>query len=394
MPEPTEPNRGLPVLADEYNLCNLLGYNGKYPWFVVHNTDECYQTFWIDKDTKRVVTEFNEDLNLREISAPTGALKTLQGRLSALIFNKLPKHPCNFAYMSGRNVRHAAEAQVDGDVLIRIDLKDFFGNHFEPYVRAKLHELTGYSKDICWFITKLCSLRGSLPQGAVSSPVLSVVLNHDMDDRIAVIAAEHNMVYTRYADDLCFSGVDRNDVYLHDFVEEVARAVHPFRTNWKKVDIMRNRSKSFVCGIEARHLSNEDVTPFFTRGQVGNPRGLKFSSTSTKVVLAGSKPMTEEEVSALIAEIQPELTSSPSIEIRPKRFYMQSIKRMLGMHLTDGIKYPRDKYNKMRVEAMLAGKGANIDLPRFRGRLAFMRLVDPAKADKIDAIVNKHRGNS
>ena len=102
--------------------------------------------------------------------------------------------------------------------------------------------------------------------------------------------------------------------------------------------------------------------------------------------------MSEEAVEALIAEIRAELVSSPDADIRPKRFYMQSIKRMLGMHLTDGINYPRDKYKKMRVEAMLVAKGAtNVDVPRFRGRLAFMRMVDPDKAAKIDAIIIKHR---
>lgn len=379
---PQTPNHGLPIIVDEYNLCNLLGYNGKYPWHIVHNTVDCYQTFWIDKDTKRIVQEFNEDLNLREISAPANGVKKLQGRLAGLIFNKLPKHPCNFAYMSGKNVRHAAEHQVDGDVLIRIDMKDFFTHHYEPYVRSKLHELTGYSKELCWFITKLCSLRGSLPQGAVTSPVLSVVLNYDMDVRISEIARAHNLVYTRYADDLCFSGVDRDDTYLHQFIEEVAEAAHPFRVNWKKVEIMRNRAKSFVCGVEVRNF--EDALP------EAEIEGYTKKATQTKITITRTSPVTATELEELVETVK--YLYGNDVAIRPKRFYMQSIKRMLGMHLTDGINYPREKYKRMRLEAMLVAKGAeNVDVPRFRGRLAFMRLVDPDKAAKIDAILNKHR---
>lgn len=385
MKEPETPKNNLPVLIDEYNLCNLLGYNGKYPWFVVHNTHECYTKFWIDKDTKRIVNEFSEDLNLREIAAPAAALKNLQGRLSALIFNKLPKHDANYAYMTGRNVRHAAEAQGENDVLIRIDMKDFFGHHFEPYVRAKLHELTGYSKELCWFITKLCSLEGSLPQGAVTSPVLSVVLNKDMDDRISEIAAEHNFIYTRYADDLCFSGVDRDDTFIRSFIDEVALSVHPFRVNWKKVDIMRNKSRSYVCGVEAKNFRT-DVP------QTEIP-GFKTKVTATKLTVSRSTPMSDEELQELSRTVMG-IYGNDVIEVRPKKFYMQSIKRMLGMHLTGGIHYPRDKYSKMRVEAMLVGKGANINVARFRGRLAFMRMVDPAKASKIDAILAKYRRDS
>jgi hypothetical protein len=349
----------------------------------VHNAAECYQTFWIDKDTKCVVSEYNEDLNLREISAPNGSLKTLQGRLAGLVLSKLPKHDCNYAYMSGRNVRQAADTQVDGDVLIRIDLKDFFTHHYEPYVRAKLHELTGYSKEMCWFITKLCSLRGSLPQGAVTSPVLSVVLNYDMDVRISDIAAAHNLVYTRYADDLCFSGSDRNDAHLHSFINEVSHAVHPFRVNWKKVDIMRNSARSFVCGIEVR-----GVTPEMEFNLI-EENGFKVKRTASKLMYTTSKPVADDVITSISNSI---LSTNANVTVRPKRFYMQSIKRMLGMHLTDGINYPRDKYKKMRVEAMLVSKGAtNVNVARFKGRLAFMRLVDPDKANKIDEIINKHR---
>lgn len=352
----------------------------------MHKTESCYKTFWIDKQTKRIHDEFNESLNLREISAPSGSLKELQSRLCGLILSKLPKHPANFAYMSGRNIRNAAEAQVDGDVLIRIDLKDFFGKHYEPYVRSKLHELTGYSKELCWFITKLCSNKGALPQGAVTSPLLSIVLNMDMDNRIAEVAARHNMVYTRYADDLCFSGVDRDDRYIFDFIDEIVFAVHPFSINWNKVDIMRNRYKSFVCGVTVRNATEEQKTELQA---LGERLGMKVKCTSSKVSITKTKLVAGDELTSLKSSVAEVVGSVDNIV--DKRFYMQSIKRMLGMHLTNGIKYPRAKYNQMRLEAMLVAKGADINMSKFRGKLAFMRMVEPARAEKIDAILNKFR---
>lgn len=383
LPSAIQPNHGLPVILDEYNLCNLLGYNGKYPWFIVHKPEDNYSTFWIDKDTKRIVPEFNEALNLREISAPTAALKELQGRLAALIFSKLPKRDCNFAYMSGKNIREAAETQVDGDILIRIDLKNFFGSHLEPYVRAKLHEITGYSKELCWFITKLCSLKGCLPQGSVASPMLSIILNTDMDDRITAIANAHNLVYARYADDLCFSGSERSDVEANSFVEEIADIIHPFQVNWDKVDIMRNETRSYVCGIEVRGNVAEVAEPVLS---IINAYNLDYKQVTGKLVITTKRGPIMSDVYSLIADEYKDYT------VKPKSFYMQSIKRMLGMHLTDGVHYPRAKYNDMRMKAMLVAKGApNIDARKFKGQLAFMRMVDAPKAEKIDQVLTKHR---
>ena len=62
---------------------------------------------------------------------------------------------------------------------------------------------------------------------------------------------------------------------------------------------------------------------------------------------------------------------------------------MLGVNLTDGIKFPRAKYLELRKEAFLITKGEDINLAKFRGRLNFMRLIDPNKARKVEAILSK-----
>ena len=76
--------------------------------------------------------------------------------------------------------------------------------------------------------------------------------------------------------------------------------------------------------------------------------------------------------------------------LKLKRWYIQSIQRMLGLNLTNGVRYPRDKYKRMRLEAMLVAKGAdNINPHKFQGRLSFMRMVDPEKASKIEEVLTK-----
>ena len=377
--QPTEaPTLGLPKLIDEYNLCAILGFSGKFPWFVVHHPEMCYLKFWIDKSTKKIVTEFNPELSLREINAPTKALKELQGRLAYMVFNKLPKHEANFAYMKGKNIKMAADKLAGNDLLIRIDLKDFFPSHSLWYVKNRLHELTGYSEEICWFMARICTLNKKLPQGAVTSPMLSIVLNHDMDVRITEIAAKYGMEYARYADDLCFAGADRSNKMCWDFIHEIRGAIRPFKFNWDKVAIMRNSAYSYVHGVQV-----DGVLPAWY-AKYSDTYQLKPNEDGVFIHKLGHEEMYPAEKDLIAADMP------ANCILREKRWYVQSIQRMLGLHLTAGVKYPRGKYNKMRMEAMLLAKGSNnVNPHKFRGKLAFMRMVDPAKATKIEEVLRK-----
>lgn len=384
--EPTAPRLSeLPLLVDEYNLCNLLGYNGKFPWYAIRHTEDCYTKFWIDKETKRFVGEFNPSLNLREINAPIASLKVLQGRLGALLFNVLPKHPANYAYMSGKNIRDAVENHTEGEVLIRIDMKNFFNMHNELYVRRKLHELTGYNKEICWFITKICSLNGCLPQGSATSPILSVVLNYEMDEAISAIAQKYGMVYTRYADDLCFSGPDKGNSVFWDMIRETSAAVHPFKVNWDKVEIMRNKSYRYLNGIEIR-CGADSIETVSSKVAALFPN-LKIKTQKNKVCLISNTEVPVDVYNSIESTIREKVPNCGSL--LKHHYYVQSIKRMLGVNLTDGIKFPRAKYLELRKEAFLITKGEDINLAKFRGRLNFMRLIDPNKARKVEAILSK-----
>lgn len=356
----------------------MLGFSGKYPWFVVHNTESCYLKFWIDKETKLLVNEYNPELRLREINAPTRALKELQGRLAYSIFNKLPRHEANFAYMKGKNIKMAAEKMSGNDILIRIDLKDFFPSHGEWYIKERLHAITGYPKELCWFMARLCTLHKKLPQGAVTSPVLSIVLNHEMDAKIAEIAAEHGFEYARYADDLCFAGKERDNKACWDFIKKVVPILRPFKVNWDKLAIMRNKAYSYTHGIQI-----DGVLPAwyekYTDRYVCTP-----NNAGVFIHKLGHEEMYPAELELIKADMPSNCIA------KEKKWYVQSIQRMLGLHLTSGVKYPRDKYNKMRMEAMLVAKGSeHVNPHKFRGKLSFMRMVDPAKAKKIEEVLKK-----
>jgi hypothetical protein len=285
-----------------------------------------------DTDAIPVFTPLT-NIKLREIQAPSNGLSEVHRRLNTL-FYKLPIHTANFAYVKGASYIKAAKMHKDGEVLLRIDLKDFFLSHKASLLVKGLQKVTGWTEQVCWVIAKLCTLNGRMPQGTASSPILSIVLNYAMDVAIQDLATEYNLIYTRYSDDLCFSGVDRPNKSMWEFIYGVAGIIKPFQINWDKVNIMRHTTR-----------------------------------------LINSDSVTEE--------------GTPS-----RRIYAQSIKRILGVHLTvpGEIKYPRFKYNQLRLDAMLYARDAmGINKSRFIGRLANLRQVDPRKAEAIDSIVLKFR---
>jgi hypothetical protein len=357
----------LPEIFDEYSLAAVIGTTLKQLWYYIKFNNDQYSIFYIDKDTREIVSEPDPSRRLRTISAPKPGLKYVQGSLAYNIFRKLPMHPANFAYMKGKSIKHAAEKQLPNEVLVKVDLVDFFGSHTERYVIDKLEALTGYSNRICWMIAKLCCKNGRLPQGSPASPVLSIVLNHELDIRLEALATE-GISYARYADDITYSGPDKSNTEYWKLIKDVARVVYPFKVNWDKVDIMRTAAYKYICGF----IIDPSLTPI---------AGMHLTTTSdSKFKYTRREPLTEEQITAMIQDTP----------YTPVYYYVQDIRHMLGLNLSEEVKIPRFKYSKMRQEAMLAGLGYTNEA-KFKGRLSYLRSIEPSRADKIESIFIKYK---
>ena len=129
---------------------------------------------------------------------------------------------------------------------MRIDLKDFF-----PSIkRVDVHRVfknIGYSSNVSGLLAALTTLTEGLPQGAPTSPALSNIIfsHHDVD--ILDFARKNQLFYTRYADDLVFSG----DVKPRDILAFLQNAFSrtEFSINPKKTRVMRRGARQIVNGI-------------------------------------------------------------------------------------------------------------------------------------------------
>ena len=180
--------------------------------------------------------------SFRLIEAPKERLKEIQSRILQLILDRVPAHPAATAFLKGRSIGEALTMHVGQDVLFRIDLKDFFPSIGIGKVRKFFRHL-GYPCDVAECLAKLSTnvaprrvlnqvpeLHRSdserlarlyelphLPQGAPTSPALSNLVAYRLDARLTGLAASFGANYSRYADDLFFSGDRRYANVLNQF---------------------------------------------------------------------------------------------------------------------------------------------------------------------------------
>ncbi|MYN05590.1 RNA-directed DNA polymerase [Pseudoduganella sp. DS3] len=159
----------------------------------------------------------------RIISAPMPRVKRLQYWVLDNILAKVPLHPAAHGFVPGRSIVSNAQPHVGKAVVVNLDLKNFFPSIGLPRIKGIFREL-GYSEQLATTLGLLCTETPSeevsvdgekffvatgeraLPQGAPSSPALTNILCRRLDARVQSCAAKLGFTYTRYADDLTFSG--------------------------------------------------------------------------------------------------------------------------------------------------------------------------------------------
>lgn len=224
-----------------------------------HTVDELARRLGITSDALRAVrpqyTRFNipkRSGGTREILAPVPELKKLQRQILRRVLAKLKAHPNVTGFERNFSIVSNAIPHVDKEMVIHLDLKDFFtsttSKRIEQYFRA-----IGWNSDAAELLTELVTYKGSLPQGAPTSPRLSNLVNYKMDTRLAALAEKFDADYTRYADDLTFSlnrvsGEVRANEIIHA-VKEIARDEGYALHIHKKLRISRKHDRQLVTGL-------------------------------------------------------------------------------------------------------------------------------------------------
>lgn len=219
---------------------------------------------------------------IRLIESPKPRLKELQRRILALILNKIPCHGAVHGFLKGRSIKTFTAPHVGRRVVLRMDLRDFFpsvsGVRIQTFFRT-----AGYPEQVADLLGGICTnavprnvwdgcdvevnrlwearalyARPHLPQGAPTSPALVNICAYRLDCRLAGLAKSEGAEYTRYADDLAFSGGEEFDRGVERFSTHVAAILQEegFHVNHRKTRIMRQGVRQHLAGLVTnQHLN-------------------------------------------------------------------------------------------------------------------------------------------
>jgi retron-type reverse transcriptase len=264
---------GLPVLSSPSDVAAALGLKiPRLRWLSYHSEAAMRMHYVCFEVPKR-------SGGTRLLSAPHDDLAKAQAWVLANILEKMPTEAPAHGFVKDRSTVTNAAPHLKKQVVVNLDLSDFFPSVTFPRVRGVFEKL-GFSPAAATILALLCTeaprraveMEGKkwfvavgergLPQGACTSPALSNLVARKLDKRLLGMAKKHGWTYTRYADDLTFSS-DK----LAAIPMLLARVRHivgdeGFALNPKKGRVQRASARQTVTGVvvnEKPALPREEV---------------------------------------------------------------------------------------------------------------------------------------
>lgn len=191
----------------------------------------------------------------RKISQPSAELKTFQYWVLNNILLKLPVSESAVAYKKGDSIKNNALTHAKSNYILHVDIRDFFSsikfNHLEGILRTnrKIFEDLDLDMDESVVdIEKICFRRNQLCIGAVSSPAISNIIMITFDVAMNNYCDAHNLIYTRYADDIYISSENYLNNDILNFVKQQL-ADKQLYINYKKTRFFSKKYKIKITGL-------------------------------------------------------------------------------------------------------------------------------------------------
>lgn len=230
----------------------------------------------------RVLAKDSGDVRL--IEAPKQALKKLQQRILSGILDQVPAHPATHGFVKGRSIKTYVAPHTGQRIVLRMDVRNFFPS-FRAARIAGFFRTLGYPESVAdllagivttatprevwrgvrpagdavqiWETHKMYA-RPHLPQGAPTSPALANLCTYRLDCRLAGLAESAGARYTRYADDLAFSGGEGFASRVERFSTHVAAILleEGFAVHHRKTRIMRQGVRQRLAGVIINRHAN------------------------------------------------------------------------------------------------------------------------------------------
>lgn len=204
---------------------------------ISNNIEKNYNVFKIKKNNGKY----------RTIYEPYPLLKYIQKQILMNILNNKEVSKYAKAYHKGVSIRENALPHVKKRIILKLDIKDFFENINFYDIYNACFPIEYFPKSIGMLLTYLCTFEEHLPQGAPTSAYISNLVMKDFDEVLGTWCEGKSISYTRYSDDMTFSG----DFNPSEIITKVRKMLYKLglELNNDKFHVINNSSSQNVTGI-------------------------------------------------------------------------------------------------------------------------------------------------
>lgn len=226
----------LPVIFDTKHLSLLIGIEPSNLTKMVFAAEKHYNQIRIPKKAG----------GYRELDIPSYDLKYIQHWILDNILYHIPVSDYAYGFLPNKSIVDNAKIHLGKHCVVNMDIKDFFPSiSFDRVFR--IFDYYGYTKEISFVLSKLCTYQGKLPQGSPASPYISNIACKKLDARLSALAKAYEADYSRYADDITFSGT--NDIKKIEVPSTSIINDEGLELNEKKTHISYPHERQEVTGL-------------------------------------------------------------------------------------------------------------------------------------------------
>lgn len=255
-------SKNLPVIFSLEHMAMILNIDIVELKRIIAKRENHYKYYQIKKRNGK---------GFRQIISPHNNLRVIQQFINIEIISKIPISKFATGFCKGKSILDNARPHQNKQAILNLDLLKFFDTITERRVYGIFKSL-GYAKNLCVDIAKLTTVKlpvsyfltfsekelksyneivpkgaSVLPQGAPTSPALSNLILRRLDRRLSNLADKLNVSYSRYADDLTFSG-EVNGLPKIKLIRHIVKD-EGFCINWNKVGVYHKGRRQMVTGL-------------------------------------------------------------------------------------------------------------------------------------------------
>jgi RNA-directed DNA polymerase len=235
----------IPTTLEE--LAKFVGVDSKFLEIAICNIQKhlMVNSHTIKKRSKfrenevRIVWEANQLL--------AEAHKAFARRFDIFARSRDPRFPNQFSYgyVKGRSTIDNASKHCGAPLILHADIQKFFPSISDKRLEKSFQKL-GINKEISKILSKFLTIDNGLPLGFHASPMLANIVCLDLDDKLSKLAKSYNCNYTRYADDITFSG--KSLLPKKEEIKEILKE-EEFILSERKFRITKPGQSHYVTGL-------------------------------------------------------------------------------------------------------------------------------------------------